>query len=73
MDGQYSLRNILDSGWINGAIPPALLVGLVIVIELASPGFLSGETLSLLLANTAVIFILATGVTFVILLGGIDL
>ena len=73
MDGQFSLRNVLDSGWINGAIPPALLVALVIIIELAAPGFLSGETLSLLLANTAVIFILATGVTFVILLGGIDL
>jgi ribose transport system permease protein len=73
MDGPYSLRNFLDSGWIHGAIPPALLVALVVVIELAAPGFLSGETLSLLLSNTAVLFILATGVTFVILLGGIDL
>lgn len=73
MDGPYSLRNFLDKGWIHGAIPPALLVGLVILIELAAPGFLTGETLSLLLANTAVLFILATGVTFVILLGGIDL
>ncbi len=73
MDGPYSLKNFLDKGWIHGAIPPALLVGLVILIELAAPGFLSGETLSLLFANTAVLFILATGVTFVILLGGIDL
>jgi len=73
MDGPYSLRNFLDAGWVHGAIPPALLVGLVILIELAAPGFLTGETLSLLLANTAVLFVLATGVTFVILLGGIDL
>ena len=40
---------------------------------MAAPGFLTGETLTLLLANTAVLFILATGVTFVILIGGIDL
>lgn len=73
MDGPFSLRNVLNSGWMHGAIPPALLVALVIIIELAAPGFLTGETLSLLFANTAVLFILATGATFVILLGGIDL
>ena len=73
MDGPYSLRTFLESGWIHGAIPPALLVALVAVIELASPGFLTGETIALLLNNTAVLFVLATGVTFVILLGGIDL
>jgi ribose transport system permease protein len=73
MDGPFSLRNVLDAGWVHGAIPPALLIGLVIAIELAAPGFLTGETLTLLFNNTAVLFILATGVTFVILLGGIDL
>ena len=73
MDGPLSLKNLLDAGWMHAAIPPALLVGLVVIIELAVPGFLTGETLSLLFANTAVLFILATGVTFVILLGGIDL
>ena len=61
------------AGWIHGAIPPALLVALVVIIEIAAPGFITGETLTLLLANTAVLFILATGVTFVILIGGIDL
>ena len=64
---------ISTAGWVQGAIPPALLVALVAIIEIAAPGFLTGETLALLLANTAVLFILATGVTFVILLGGIDL
>jgi ribose transport system permease protein len=73
MDGPYSLRTFLESGWIHGAIPPALLVALVAIIELASPGFLTGQTIALLLNNTAVLFVLATGVTFVILLGGIDL
>ncbi|MFB2550129.1 ABC transporter permease [Ensifer soli] len=60
-------------GAMQAAIPPALLVVLIVVIELAAPGFLTGETLALLLSNTAVLFILATGVTFVILIGGIDL
>ena len=73
MDSPFSLKSFLDAGWMHAAIPPALLVGLVAIIELAVPGFLTGETLSLLFANTAVLFILATGVTFVILLGGIDL
>jgi len=67
------LKSRLSAGWIHGAIPPALLVVLVAIIELAAPGFITGETLTLLLANTAVLFILATGVTFVILIGGIDL
>lgn len=65
--------DILAAGWFQGAIPPALLVLLIVIVEIGSPGFLTGETLALLLANTAVLFILATGVTFVILLGGIDL
>lgn len=73
MDEMLSLRRFLDSKWSHGAISPALLVALVVIIEIASPGFLTGETLTLLLANTAVLFILATGVTFAILLGGIDL
>ena len=63
----------LSAGWVQSAIPPALLVALIVIIEIASPGFLTGETLALLLANTAVLFVLATGVTFVILIGGIDL
>ncbi|KSV75508.1 ABC transporter permease [Sinorhizobium sp. GW3] len=67
------LSDIVPTGWFQGAIPPALLVILVLIVEIGSPGFLSGETLALLLANTAVLFILATAVTFVILLGGIDL
>jgi ribose transport system permease protein len=67
------IKSMLAAGWVQGAIPPVLLVALLIIIELAAPGFLTGETLALLLADTAVLFILATGVTFVILIGGIDL
>lgn len=73
MNEVFSLRRFLDSNWVHGAVPPALLIALILIIEIASPGFLTGETLVLLLANTAVLFILATGVTFPILIGGIDL
>jgi len=73
MKSLSDIRSLLAAGWMQGAIPPALLVVLVLIIEIAAPGFLTGETLALLLSNTAVLFILATGVTFVILIGGIDL
>ncbi|GLS21890.1 ABC transporter permease [Labrys miyagiensis] len=73
MERTNSLKTLLATGWLQGAIPVALLVALVLVIEIAAPGFLTGDTLLLLLSNTAVLFILAAGVTFVILIGGIDL
>lgn len=54
--------------------PPALLVLLVIIIiEVFAPGFVTRDTLVMMLADTAVLFLLATAETFVILLGGIDL
>ncbi|WP_413989556.1 ABC transporter permease [Labrys okinawensis] len=73
MERTDSLKTLLATGWLQGAIPLALLVALVLIIEVAAPGFLTGDTLLLLLSNTAVLFILAAGVTFVILIGGIDL
>src|SRR5689334_14691045 len=73
MERIKNIKALLAAGWMQGAIPPALLVALVLIIELAAPGFLTGDTLLLLLSNTAVLFILAAGVTFVILIGGIDL
>ncbi|WP_134680447.1 ABC transporter permease [Paracoccus ravus] len=68
-----TLRSAFSLGWVNAAIPPALLLILILGIGSAAPGFLTQETLLLLLANTAVLFILAAGVTGVILVGGIDL
>ena len=73
MKNPFDFKSMLANAWVQGAIPPALLIVLVIIVEIGSPGFLTGETLALLLSNTAVLFILATGVTFVILIGGIDL
>ena len=53
--------------------PLATLVLLVLVVGAAQPSFLEPETLLQLASDTVVLFILASGVTFVIMLGGIDL
>ncbi len=54
-------------------LPLATLINLVAVVGVLQPVFLQPETLLQLASDTAVLFILATGVTFVIMLGGIDL
>jgi ribose transport system permease protein len=54
-------------------LPLATLVILVILVGTLQPVFLQPATLLQLASDTAVLFILATGVTFVIMLGGIDL
>jgi ribose transport system permease protein len=53
--------------------PLALLIILVIGVNIAEPGFASFSTLSVVLADASILFILAAGMTFVIMLGGIDL
>lgn len=54
-------------------LPLATLVVLIALVGVMQPGFLELATLLQLASDTAVLFILATGVTFVIMLGGIDL
>jgi ribose transport system permease protein len=54
-------------------MPLLTLVALAIVVGSITPQFLTIETLLVLAADTATLFVLATGVTFVIMLGGIDL
>jgi ribose transport system permease protein len=54
-------------------LPLATLAILILVVGIAQPSFLQPGTLIELASDTAVLFILATGVTFVIMLGGIDL
>ena len=53
--------------------PLLLLLVLVVGIDIAEPGFASLTTLSVLLSDAAILFILSAGMTFVIMLGGIDL
>ncbi len=54
-------------------LPLATLIILVTIVGVMQPVFLEPSTLLQLASDTAVLFILATGVTFVIMLGGIDL
>lgn len=54
-------------------LPLATLVLLVVAVGIVEPTFLQPASLLQLASDTAVLFILATGVTFVIMLGGIDL
>jgi ribose transport system permease protein len=53
--------------------PALLLVLLLLGISLAEPGFLNLKDLSVILSDASVLFVLAAGMTFVIMLGGIDL
>lgn len=53
--------------------PIATLVLFVLVIGAFAPGFISFNTLLLISVDTATLFVMATGLTFVIMLGGIDL
>jgi ribose transport system permease protein len=54
-------------------LPVLTLVALAAVVGTVTPQFLTAESLLVLAADTATLFVLATGVTFVIMLGGIDL
>jgi ribose transport system permease protein len=61
------------AGSIRAAIPIILLLGLVTLIGALRPSFLTADTLLVVMADTATLFILAAGITFVVMLGGIDL
>ncbi len=54
-------------------LPLATLIALVVMVGAVQPSFLQPSALIDLAGDTAVLFILATGVTFVIMIGGIDL
>ncbi len=54
-------------------LPLATLVALVLAVGALQPEFLAPETLLQLASDTAVLFVMASGVSFVITLGGIDL
>jgi len=73
LDAFRSLLSAGSTGWLRNVAPPAVLVVLIAVIGIASPGFLRADTLLVILSDTAVLFVLAAGATFAILIGGIDL
>ena len=55
------------------SMPLVTLLALMILIGLITPEFLTLQTLLVLASDTATLFVLAVGVSFVIMLGGIDL
>ncbi|MFV0332941.1 MAG: ABC transporter permease [Tropicimonas sp.] len=63
----------LSRGQMLSAAPAAFLLLLTTIIVIASPGFFSGSTVLVILADSVVLFTLAAGLSFVILLGSIDL
>jgi ribose transport system permease protein len=54
-------------------MPVLTLIVLALLVGVITPQFLTVDSLLVLAADTATLFVLATGVTFVIMLGGIDL
>jgi ribose transport system permease protein len=70
---QTITKSPASGGIIRAAIPIFLLLGLVTLIGALRPSFLTADTLLVVMADTATLFILAAGITFVVMLGGIDL
>lgn len=68
-----NMKAALSSDKLRQWLPLGTLFILVTVVGVMQPVFLQPSTLLQLASDTAVLFILATGVTFVIMLGGIDL
>jgi ribose transport system permease protein len=69
--GQASWRTVTSSLTGNGALLG--LIGLVVVLAFASPNFLTGANMINVGIQASVVAILAFGMTFVIITGGIDL
>lgn len=63
----------IDTARLRDFAPLITLVVLVLVVGAFTPAFLEPTTLVLLAADTATLFIMAAGITFVVMLGGIDL
>lgn len=63
----------LDRETLRTIAPILTLLMSIVVVGVITPEFLTPTTLIVLAADTATLFVLATGQTFVIMLGGIDL
>jgi ribose transport system permease protein len=67
------MLRVIDPDKLRRWLPVATLLGLVLLVGALQPAFLDIETLLQLAGDTATLFVLAAGVSFVIMLGGIDL
>ncbi len=68
-----TLKKLNYGEQIRAFAPLLVLVGLVLVIGTLRPGFFNLESLIVTVADTAILFILGAGSTFVVMLGSIDL
>lgn len=62
-----------DANLLRQFLPIMVLVALVVLVGLVTPEFLAPQTLIVLASDTATLFVMGAGVTFAIMLGGIDL
>ncbi len=63
----------IDPDLLRQLMPFIVLFVLVILVGLVTPEFLAPQTLIILASDTATLFVMGAGVTFAIMLGGIDL
>ena len=63
----------IDPNFARQLAPFVVLIALVIIVGLATPEFLKLHSLIVLASDTATLFVLGAGATFVIMLGSIDL
>jgi ribose transport system permease protein len=64
---------LLTANRLRGAAPVSLLLGMIVLVGALRPGFLTMRALVNIVGDTATLFVLAAGMTFVVILGGIDL
>jgi len=73
MSSAEAARARFDFDRLRPWLPLLTLVGLMLIIGVTQPEFLTPNNLIQLAGDTATLFVLAAGVSFAIMLGGIDL
>jgi ribose transport system permease protein len=73
MSSAESVETRFDFDRLRPWLPLLTLVGLMLVVGVTQPEFLTPNYLIQLAGDTATLFVLAAGVSFTIMLGGIDL
>jgi putative xylitol transport system permease protein len=67
------MRTAYHRGWARGAVPLVILMALCAIAAFATPRFLSPLNLGNILLQSAIIGVIAVGMTFVMVGGGFDL
>ena len=73
MSSTEAVRARFDFDRLRPWLPLSTLVGLMLIVGVTQPEFLTPNNLIELASDTATLFVLAAGVSFTIMLGGIDL